>query len=135
MQIEKRRMPRFSDIGRVEAADICIFPGTLIDICMKGCKIRFPIHVTLDMDTEYELTVTVSRKSVPQSLTLIGRPVRLEYSGTSSEIGFQVLRSPDSRLFESYIRARTAEQQSEDCGSDFESESDEESYVSNYYVG
>lgn len=108
MQDEKRRHPRFAAIGRVEAEDLCVFPGTLMNISSAGCRIRFPIHVTIDMDREYELRITFSQNSATKEMLLIGQPVYAK-SGISSEIGFKLLRSPGSRLLDSYIEACMAE--------------------------
>ncbi len=116
MQNEKRRQPRFSAIGRVEADDICVFPGTLVNISSTGCRIRFPIQVTIDKEKEYELKVKFSQNSVTKEMLLIGQPVYAK-NEIASEIGFKLLRSPGSRILESYIESFMMEiaMEQDDC--------------------
>ena len=110
MQNEKRHQPRFDAIGRVEAKEICIFPGTLINISSTGCRIRFPINVTIDTDEEYELKITFCQNSETKEMILLGQPVN-ELEGSSPEIGFKLLRSPDSKMLESLIESFMSEQE------------------------
>lgn len=112
---EKRKDTRFDDIGRVDAPDICIFPGILVDISQLGCKIRFPVSVSPDMETDYELKITPSRKSDKQSFILIGHPMWNTNEASLSEIGFKILRSPGTRQLESYVKKL---QESEDAYND-----------------
>lgn len=108
MEHEKRRHPRFSTVGRVEAPEICIFPGTLQDVGSGGCRVKFPIRVTIDMEQEYELKILFSQNTMTKEMVLIGQPV-YNNGETTSEIGFKLLRSPDSRIFDAYIQSRMAE--------------------------
>lgn len=103
MQNEKRFQPRFDTIGRVEAEDICVFPGTLMNISSSGCKIRFPIHVSIDMNKEYELKILFSQNKTTKEMLLIGQPV-YEHGQDNSELGFRFLRSPGTRMLDSYIQ-------------------------------
>ena len=92
MEHEKRRHPRFSTVGRVEAPEICIFPGTLQDVGSGGCRVKFPIHVTIDMEQEYELKILFSQNTMTKEMVLIGQPV-YNNGETTSEIGFKLLKT------------------------------------------
>lgn len=125
MEAERRRQPRFKVIAKVEADELCIFPGTLLDVSSTGCKIRFPISVTVDMDKEYQLKIKICQSKITKELLLIGQPV---YSNgeESSEIGFVFLRSPDSRQLDSYIQS---------VQSDAETDTNWDTQVSYIHVG
>ncbi len=103
---EKRRHPRFNVTGRVDAADLCIFPGILLDLSLGGCRVRFPIQVTVNPDEEYQLKLKFSCDCISKSLTLLGRPAYVKTSD-STEIGFQFLRSPDSPGLKDFIEEYT----------------------------
>ncbi|MBO5136948.1 MAG: PilZ domain-containing protein [Spirochaetaceae bacterium] len=104
MEGERRRQPRFKVIAKVKADELCIFPGTLLDVSSTGCKIRFPISVTVDMEKEYQLKIKICQNKITKELFLIGQPVYSSVEETS-EIGFVFLRSPDSRQLDSYIQS------------------------------
>ena len=104
MQDEKRFHPRFDTIGRVEAEEICAFPGTLQNISASGCKIRFPIHVSVDLDKEYELKIMFSQNKTTKEMLLIGQPV-YQLGQETSELGFKFLRSPGTRMLDSFIQS------------------------------
>ena len=103
MQFEQRKDERFDDIGRVDAPELCVFPGVLVDISMLGCRIRFPASVTVDMDSDIDLKITSPRKGTTQSFSLIGHPKWIKEENGSTEVGFRLLRSPGSRLLYKYI--------------------------------
>lgn len=103
MDLENRKFTRYDDVARVEAPEICIFPGVLLDVSKKGCKIRFPVPVQPDMDRDYELKLTPTRKSKFQSFVLIGHPMWNCEDTSYSELGFEILHSPGIRLFNEYL--------------------------------
>lgn len=100
---DNRKAVRYDDIGRVDAPDICALPGVLDDISLTGCKVHFPIPVTIDMENDYELRIKPSQKPALNPLVLICHPQWKKESDNESEIGFQVLRSPDSPQLAAYI--------------------------------
>lgn len=103
MSFEQRKDERFDDIGRVDAPELCVFPGILEDISMLGCKIRFPAVIELDLESDVELKVTPTRRDACQNLSLIGHPMWLHAENDATVIGFRFLRSPDSRILNKYI--------------------------------
>ena len=104
MSDDNRKEVRYTDIGRVDAVDICALPGVLADISLAGCKVHFPSPVTVDMENDYELRIKPSHKTVLNSLVLICHPQWKKTCNNETDIGFQVLRSPDSPQLASYIQ-------------------------------
>ena len=72
MNDECRREERYVEIGRVDAPDICLFSGVLIDISLSGCKVRFPMNLEIDEEGDYELKIQSARKDFSVPFSLIG---------------------------------------------------------------
>ena len=112
MKNEHRRSERFDDIGRVDALQICPLPGVLDDISLNGCKVHFPIPVSVDMDNDFELKLKLSAGNASHnSLLLLCHPQWQRTDGFETQVGFKVLRSPDTRELESYIENLKAKSQ------------------------
>ncbi len=101
---EQRRDERYDDIGRVDAPNLCPLSGVLQDISMTGCRIKFPVQCTVDMESEVELTITPAHKKAGQPIVLIGQPQWVKDETDSCEIGLKLLHSPGSRLLGEYIQ-------------------------------
>lgn len=104
MSLEHRKDERFEDIGRVDAQNLCVFPGVLVDISMLGCRIRFPSVFEVDMESDFELKITPARKYSLQNIKLIGHPQWVKHEGESTEVGFKLLRSPGTRMLGTYVQ-------------------------------
>lgn len=104
MQSDKRKDERYEDIGRVEAPELCVFPGVLQDISMLGCRVRFPMQFDPDMEMDIEMRVIPAHKRTLQPISLIGHPMWVRHDDNSTEIGFKLLRSPDSRELHQYVQ-------------------------------
>ena len=103
MMSEKRKDIRFDDVARVEAFELCVFPGVLVDISHKGCKIRFPIPFDFELDKDYELKIIPSQKNETTGFVLIGHPMWKNKSAAFTEIGFEILHSPGISRFKEYL--------------------------------
>lgn len=103
MKSEQRKSERFADIGRAEAPELCIFPGVLEDISLVGCKIRFPVVVDIDMDSDVDLRIIPSHKSKQNQMMLIGQPQWVKQDSDATIVGFKFLHSPDTSVLSSYI--------------------------------
>ncbi|MCR5291012.1 MAG: PilZ domain-containing protein [Treponema sp.] len=99
-----RKVVRYKDFGRVDAPDICLLAGILEDISFQGCKVRFPVSINIDMETDYELKIHPSRKQNNDTLLLLCHPQWQRETESGTEIGFQTLRSPDTAKLNSYIK-------------------------------
>jgi hypothetical protein len=102
MFTEQRKDERIIDVGRVEAPELCVFPGILEDISMFGSKIRFPAPVDVELNMDVDLTISPSGNT-SQPLKIIAQPKWVKKEGNSTEIGFKFLRSPGTRLLNAYI--------------------------------
>lgn len=100
---ENRQNIRYSEIGRVDAPEICALNGVLDDISATGCKIHFPCPVVLDIENEYKLKITLSRASDEPPLQLLCKPMWVNEIGGSTQIGFQNLYSPDENRLHEFI--------------------------------
>ena len=102
MFTDQRKDERIIDVGRVEAPELCVFPGILEDISMFGSKIRFPAPVDVELNMDVDLTISPSGNT-SQPLKIIAQPKWVKKEGNSTEIGFKFLRSPGTRLLNAYI--------------------------------
>lgn|SRR5574344_248042 len=108
MCAEARKDVRYTDIGRVDCAELCVLPGVLDDISLQGCKIHYDTSVSVNMDNDYEVHIRPSR-SVLEPIVLLCHPQWVRDIGSTTEIGFKVLRSPDTAKLTSYIEKLHAE--------------------------
>ena len=112
MSGDLRKDIRFEDFGRVECMELCPVSGVLDDISISGCKVHYDAPVTLDMENEYELKIRLSRATL-KPLILVCRPQWYKtQSESSTQIGFYILRSPDTTRLQEYIQQLHEEQKS-----------------------
>ena len=107
MAEENRRNPRYPEIGRVIAQELCALPGILDNISLTGCKIHFPVSVVVDLETEYMIKIALSRSIEEAPLQLMCKPMWASENKGSTQIGFEILYSPDDarlRDFVSYLQ-------------------------------
>lgn len=102
MCAEARQNKRYTDIGRVDCTELCALSGVLDDISLTGCKVHFDANVTVNTDNDYELHIRPSR-SVLEPIVLLCHPQWVRDVGSTTEIGFLVLRSRDTAKLEAYI--------------------------------
>lgn len=110
MTREHRENERYEDFGRVEAGEVCGFPGILDDISMNGCRVHFPVPLMLDMDNQYNLNITLPQQGMTP-LRLICTPQWKRINDSETEIGFRFLRSPDTPKLASYINEKQGEEE------------------------
>ena len=114
MKKNLRQDERFVEIGRVDAPEICALPGVMDDISLNGCRVHFPVPVTLDEDSEYTLKIKLSHLNAPAQLELICSPQWELVNCQETQIGFSILRSHDTPDLSAYIRQRKLEAQEQD---------------------
>ncbi len=108
MAIEHRADERYEDFGKVDAEDLCSLPGILDDISMKGCRVHFPVPVSLDMENQYNLNISLPQEG-SRPLRLICNPQWKKMNDSETEIGFRFMRSPDTPRLASYIGEKQGE--------------------------
>lgn len=107
MAQENRQNHRYAEIGRVVAPELCALPGILDNISYAGCKIHFPVSVVVDLEAEYMLKITLSRSVEDTPLQLMCKPMWVTENQGNTQIGLQILYSPDDarlREFISYLQ-------------------------------
>ena len=92
--VEQRNNVRYEDFARITCPDICFLQGVLLDISESGCKIRFPVPVTVDYDKDYEITIQPSCKFGLNPFSTVIHPVWENDSSETPEVGFVILQSP-----------------------------------------
>ena len=103
MSVENRQMPRIRDFARARINELCQLPCFLEDVSKTGCKVRFSHIFDIDIDREYTLTVLPAFRSGIKEFDLVVKPMWIEKSRTSVEIGFSVLHCPGIRHFARYV--------------------------------
>jgi len=99
---ENRQNTRYHEIGRVVCNELCVLPGILDDISAEGCKIHFPLSFSVDIEKEYMLRIIFSRS--PESpLQLMSKPRWVKESSGSTQIGMEILYSPDQNRLKEFI--------------------------------
>lgn len=93
-----RQSLRYADIGRIDAPSLCALPGVLDNISREGCRIHYTVPVVVDLESDYELKVTLAAKP-SETFSLLCHPRWAREDSGNTEIGFSVLRSPDYAKF------------------------------------
>lgn len=102
MLVEQRKIVRYEDIGKIEAPDISNFAGVLEDISQTGCRVRFPVLLDIDMDSDYEVKFTPTRNG-QSAFNLMVHPMWIDAEDDSTQMGFQFLFSPGEKQLLQYI--------------------------------
>lgn len=100
---ENRHNTRFSEIGRVIAPEICALPGILDNISSNGCKVHFPVSVVVDLETEYMIKISLTRSPNEAPLQLMCKPMWVTENASSTQLGLQILYSPDDARLHEFI--------------------------------
>jgi len=93
--IENRQSTRYSELGRVFSTELCALPGILDDISIDGCRVHFPIPVVVELENEYKIKIQLSRAPDEAPLQLLCKPIWVNDNGGITNLGFQILYSPD----------------------------------------
>lgn len=118
--IENRISQRYKELGRVIAEELCPLAGILSDISAEGCKVHFPAIVVANLENEYELKITPSHNLNESPLKLLCSPKWVLESENSTDIGFNILYSPDALRLSKLIENLQKIAESEDDEADFE---------------
>ncbi len=101
----RREEERFDEIARIDCTQICALPGVLRNISNSGFNCYFPNPVTVDDETEYSVLMTFSHTDFSKELELICVPQWKIEKESETEIGFKILRSPDSPLLTTFVNS------------------------------
>lgn len=103
MSRENRRNPRYPEIGRVIAPELCALPGILDNISLTGCKIHFPVSIVVDLDTEYMIKISLTRSMEEAPLQLMCKPMWASENTGTTQIGLEILYSPDDARLRDFV--------------------------------
>lgn len=103
MTQDNRQEPRFDEIGRVTAIEICPLSGILDDISSTGCKMHYSFPVVLDLENEYDVKIAPLHNSDNTPLHLLCKPQWVNEIEGSTYIGFRILYSPDASKLANFI--------------------------------
>ena len=106
MIIKKRKEQRFAESGKVFIPGLCPLPGFLLDISAGGCRVRFPASVKIEGARDYKASFAIANKTVDSPFTLVLQPRWNMSQSAGTEIGFEVLRAPETKHLASYIEHR-----------------------------
>lgn len=104
MSKSQRKMPRYDVVGRVESEDLSTFPGTIVDLSIHGCKIHYSNPVTVSLENEYTIKITLSENACLEPLLLICQPIWASEDSGATDIGMKFLHSPDTEMLNKYIK-------------------------------
>lgn len=117
MSSENRKAVRYKEMGRVISQDLCAIPGILDDISATGCKVHFPCLITVDLENECELKISVSRTPNEPALKLMCKPQWVKEVSGTTQVGLEILYSPDASRLKDFI-ALLHEESSKDLEDD-----------------
>ena len=100
---ENRQSVRYPEIGRVICEELCALPGILDDISLEGCKIHFPVSFSVDLENEFMLKILFSRNPEGSPLQLMARPKWVREASGSTQMGMEILYSPDLNRLKEFI--------------------------------
>lgn len=104
MRAKSRQDPRFEVLGRALCQEISALPGNLVDISAHGCKVFYSVPVTIHLEDDYTLLITVADSSTPE-LTLICHPAWVNEDSGQTMLGMTILRSPDSERLKNFVES------------------------------
>lgn len=103
MGIENRKNPRYPEIGRVIAPELCALPGILDNISLSGCKVHFPVSVVIDLDSEYMIKIALTRSMDEAPLQLMCKPMWVTEDKGVTQVGLEILYSPDDARLRDFV--------------------------------
>lgn len=104
MTVENRQNVRYPEIGRVVCPELCPLSGILDDISLLGCKIHFPVVAVVDLENEYMLKISLSRSPDEAPLQLLSKPKWVKECAGATQIGMEILYSPDQSRLKDFIK-------------------------------
>ena len=101
--LEKRSGGRYKDFARIDAPELCVLPGMLLDISKTGCRVKFPVPVHINKEDECELNIQPSCRQGLKPFSLTVRPVWADQPEDNNEAGFSIVGTSDFRRLSNYL--------------------------------
>lgn len=93
-----------------------MLPGSLVDISLHGCKIHYTFPVTVDLDSDYTLKMTIAGSANAEQMELLCHPAWVNEDSGTTTIGMSILRSPDTEMLSKFIELKKKEIKQESDG-------------------
>ncbi len=122
----KKREERFEEIARIECSEICALGGGLKNISLHGLECYFPSPVSINYEKEYSVLLKFARADCVKVFDLVCNPKWEKEGEGKTDIGFEIMRSPDSPEFSSFIENLSEKSKISDSISDMIISSDAE---------
>ena len=103
MAEENRQNVRYEEIGRVISPELCALPGILDNISATGCRVHFPVNVIVDLESEFDVKISLSRSPEESPLQLLCKPQWVKECKNTTQIGLTILYSPDAVRLNEFI--------------------------------
>lgn len=116
MCAKARKETRYNIIGKVDSPELSAVSGGLVDISLHGCKIHYSLPVALDLESDYSLKARIAYNAINGELSLVCHPVWVREVNGNTDIGFTILRSPDTERLAEIVEALHEAQEKESLG-------------------
>ena len=101
--IENRKTPRYPSIAHVRIPELFTGNALLKDISVAGCRIECTMHVEVQENSQYTITVLPEANTGVDSFDLLAECKWFQSGGDSCNIGFNIIKSPGKKDFERYV--------------------------------
>ena len=78
-------------------------PGILDNISATGCRVHFPVNVIVDLESEFDVKISLSRSPEESPLQLLCKPQWVKECKNTTQIGLKILYSPDAVRLNEFI--------------------------------
>ncbi len=100
---EHRVGERYADFARIEAPELCVLPGVLVNISKTGCCVRFPIPVESRQDSLCEIRIQPCCKAGLKPFRVMAKQIWKICGAPNSELGFSFVNSMDPARLKNYL--------------------------------
>jgi len=101
--IEKRKSPRFLSIAKARIPQAFTGEAILKNISVTGCCIECTMHVDMEENSQYTITVYPEDNTDIGCFDLLAECRWIHPDGDSWGIGFEIKKSPGKKNFERYV--------------------------------
>ena len=98
-----RKNKRYHSIAKARIDKIDYGEFLLKDISITGCRLESTVTIDAKPGTEYLIEIIPEKPSNIGNFELVTKSVWIQSGGYSTEIGFNIIKSPKGKLFERYV--------------------------------
>ena len=101
--VENRKHRRYLSTAKAKIPGVFTGDALLKDISITGCCIECTMHVDINENTDYSITVYPENAAKIGCFDLVAECKWIRSSGYSCNIGFYIKKSPEGKEFERYV--------------------------------